>query len=87
LTWDKDFHGAGKDRGNGPQDGHWDDENSDNRWDRDGNPLPGSKDHYVIDPQLAGGTVVIGTVGGVVYIIIRTALRVTVPVTNFVPIP
>ncbi len=41
-TWDDRTHGAGVDRGQGPQDGHWDDENSDNQWDRNGNLLPGS---------------------------------------------
>ena len=39
LTWDSHSHGAGVDRGNGPQDGHWDDEKSNRRWDREGNPL------------------------------------------------
>ncbi len=42
LTWDDRSHGTGVDRGRGPQDGHWDDETSNNRWDRYGNPLPGS---------------------------------------------
>ncbi len=40
LTWDDRAHGAGVDRGNGPQDGHWDDESSNDRWDRNGRPLP-----------------------------------------------
>lgn len=44
LTWDDRSHGAGVDRGNGPQGGHWDDETSDNRWDENGNLLPGSQD-------------------------------------------
>lgn len=48
ITWDDRSHGAGIDRGEGPQGGHWDDETSNNRWDRYGNPLPGS-DEY--DPQ------------------------------------
>jgi|GEM_PF-2303056 len=39
-TWDDRSHGSGVDRGNGPQDGHWDDEKSNGRWDRYGNPLP-----------------------------------------------
>lgn len=42
LTWDDRSHGAGVDRGEGAQGGHWDDENSDNRWDENGNLLPGS---------------------------------------------
>lgn len=44
ITWEDRSHGAGIDRGKGPQGGHWDDENSDNRWDENGNPLPGSPD-------------------------------------------
>lgn len=40
LTWDDRSHGAGVDRGDGPQEGHWDDETSDERWDANGNPLP-----------------------------------------------
>jgi RHS repeat-associated protein len=38
-TWDDRSHGAGVDRGNGVQDGHWDDETSNDRWDRNGNLL------------------------------------------------
>ncbi|MCP4021329.1 MAG: RHS repeat-associated core domain-containing protein, partial [Desulfobacteraceae bacterium] len=45
LTWDDRSHGAGVDRGQGEQGGHWDDETSDNRWDKDGNPLPGSSEY------------------------------------------
>jgi hypothetical protein len=44
ITWDDRSHGAGVDRGQGPQGGHWDDENSGNRWDENGNLLPGSPD-------------------------------------------
>ncbi|ATQ70979.1 hypothetical protein Ms3S1_p20850 (plasmid) [Methylosinus sp. 3S-1] len=44
VSWDDRSHGTGADRGNGPQGGHWDDENSGNRWDEDGNLLPGSPD-------------------------------------------
>lgn len=44
VTWDDRSHGAGVDRGQGPQGGHWDDESSDNRWDEKGNLLPGSED-------------------------------------------
>lgn len=43
ITWDDRSHGAGVDRGQGAQGGHWDDENSDNRWDANGSPLPGSQ--------------------------------------------
>nr|WP_232362564.1 hypothetical protein [Desulfogranum mediterraneum] len=45
ITWDDRSHGAGVDRGDGAQGGHWDDESSDNRWDEDGNPLPGSPEY------------------------------------------
>jgi RHS repeat-associated protein len=44
ITWDDRSHGAGQDRGKGPQGGHWDDESSDNRWDQNGDLLPGSPD-------------------------------------------
>jgi RHS repeat-associated protein len=44
CTWDSRSHGSNVDRGKGVQGGHWDDENSDNRWDEDGNLLPGSPD-------------------------------------------
>jgi RHS repeat-associated protein len=40
ISWDDRSHGSGVDRGEGGQDGHWDDANSDKRWDRDGNLLP-----------------------------------------------
>ncbi|MFA7062031.1 MAG: RHS repeat-associated core domain-containing protein, partial [Pedobacter sp.] len=49
LSWDDRSHGAGVDRGDGPQGGHWDDENSDNRWDESGNLLPGSPDSRMDD--------------------------------------
>ena len=51
LTWDDRTHGAGIDRGQGPQGGHWDDENSGNRWDENGNPLPGSPEYQFADPS------------------------------------
>ena len=38
FTWDDRSHGSGIDRGAGEQGGHWDDENSDNRYDENGNP-------------------------------------------------
>ena len=43
LSWDDRSHGAGIDRGTGPQGGHWDDGqpgSSGERWDENGNPLP-----------------------------------------------
>jgi RHS repeat-associated protein len=43
LTWDDRSHGSGVDRGAGVQGGHWDDETSNNRWDQNGNLLPGSE--------------------------------------------
>jgi RHS repeat-associated protein len=39
YTWDDRSHGAGVDRGEGPQGGHWDDERSGDRWDETGDPL------------------------------------------------
>jgi RHS repeat-associated protein len=45
LTWDDRSHGAGVDRGQGKQDGHWDNETSDERWDREGSPLGGNKQY------------------------------------------
>jgi len=55
LTWDDRSHGAGADRGKSPQGGHWDDENSGNRWDEDGNALPGSPDYQFADPSVPPG--------------------------------
>jgi RHS repeat-associated protein len=51
LTWDDRAHGAGVDRGQGPQDGHWDSETSDERWDREGNPLGEDKKMEMVDRQ------------------------------------
>jgi RHS repeat-associated protein len=48
LTWDDKAHGAGVDRGEGEQDGHWDNETSTDRWDRDGNPLGGNKQFKIV---------------------------------------
>ena len=43
LSWDGRSHGTGIDRGQGPQEGHWDDgSGSGNRWGPDGTPLPDS---------------------------------------------
>ena len=44
YVYDDDSHGAGVDRGNGPQEGHWDEEGSKNRYHNDGSPLPGNSD-------------------------------------------
>ena len=46
LTWDDHSHGTGVDRGDGPQDGHWDDETSNKRWDRNGNELGSKSSSY-----------------------------------------
>jgi RHS repeat-associated protein len=42
YTWDDRSHGSKVNRGKGPQGGHWDDENSNNRWDPNGRLLPTS---------------------------------------------
>lgn len=42
ITWDDRAHGAGVDRGEGALGGHWDDENSNDRWNEQGELLPGS---------------------------------------------
>ncbi|MGB8931333.1 MAG: RHS repeat-associated core domain-containing protein, partial [Anaeromyxobacteraceae bacterium] len=62
LTWDDRSHGAGEDRGNGPQGGHWDDEGSNNRWDENGRLLPGSPDLSRATALKAAGAAA-GTVG------------------------
>ncbi len=59
CTWDDRSHGAGVDRGKGPQGGHWDDENSDNRWDENGNLLgSGSSRSTITAGQVIGATLV-----------------------------
>ena len=55
VTWDDRSHGAGVDRGEGPQGGHWDDENSGNRWDENGDLLPGSEDYKPAPGDTGGG--------------------------------
>lgn len=63
ITRDDRSHGAGVDRGEGEQGGHWDDETSGNRWDPDGNLLPGSPDAQSfcpVDPGTAAGVIVGG---------------------------
>ena len=72
ITWDDRSHGAGVDRGDGPQGGHWDDECSGNRWDEEGNLLPGSPDsdsnpQFNIDPAIPTA---VGVGGGITAIII-----------------
>ena len=76
YTWDNRSHGAGVDRGDGAQDGHWDDETSNNRWDRNGQPLesitPYTSPSFSvpeIDANVINTVVVVGTVViGVVYL-------------------
>jgi RHS repeat-associated protein len=58
CTWDNRSHGSNVDRGKGVQGGHWDDENSDNRWDIDGNLLPGSPDYVPPPPEETQRTMV-----------------------------
>jgi RHS repeat-associated protein len=60
CTWDDRSHGTGVDRGKGQQGGHWDDENSDNRWDEDGNLLPGSPDLQTAQRNLEWGLIAAG---------------------------
>jgi RHS repeat-associated protein len=68
CSWDSRSHGTGADRGNGPQGGHWDDEKSKNRWDIDGNLLPGSPDLKYEDNGKWTPYVIIGVGAGVVVI-------------------
>lgn len=75
LTWDDRSHGAGQDRGNGPQGGHWDDETSDNRWDSNGQPLPGSPEAKT---NFTSSDLVIGIGLGIGIIV---APEVTIPLT------
>ncbi len=60
CTWDDRSHGAGVDRGEGEQGGHWDDENSDNRWNEDGDLLPGSPDLQTSRRDLGWGLIAAG---------------------------
>jgi RHS repeat-associated protein len=78
ATWDDRSHGAGIDRGNGPQGGHWDDENSNNRWDQDGRLLPGSSNFVIanpspptVDPATAKGVAAGLGIGGTIWLIIE----------------
>ena len=48
FVWDDRNHGAGVDRGNGKQDGHWDSESGKGRYDRNGNPI-GGKNNKIED--------------------------------------
>ena len=59
YVWDDRSHGAGVDRGEGQQDGHWDEESTKNRYNRDGSPLPGNSTEK--SPSKSYG------LGGIVY--------------------
>ncbi len=86
YTWDNRSHGAGVNRGDGEQDGHWDDEDSDNRWDRNGNQLGGS-----VETILSGrGNKSERMLSGIalsVYLIISEGSRILFPPRNLIPIP
>jgi len=77
-------HGAGVDRGNGPQDGHWDDENSNNRWDRNGVPLFQNQSFSFTD-QISNATGLTG-VALAVYIVVSEGSRI-IPARNIIPVP
>ena len=62
CTWDSRSHGAGVDRGEGEQGGHWDDENSNNRWDQGGKLLPGSPDLQLAKRNLQLGLIAAGSI-------------------------
>lgn len=74
YTWDNKAHGAGVNRGDGPQDGHWDDENSDNRWDRNGVPLFQNQSFSFTD-QISNATGLTG-VALAVYIVVSEGSRI-----------
>jgi hypothetical protein len=84
-TWDNRSHGAGVDRGDGLQDGHWDDEDSDNRWDRNGNPL-GNTPTYIAPSGSPGNTIMgLSGVALVIYFVISEGSRLFLP-RNLVPV-
>ena len=84
YTWDNHSHGAGVDRGNGPQDGHWDDETSGNRWSRDGIPLFQNQSPSLVD-QISETTGLSG-VALAIYLIISEGSRI-IPARNAIPVP
>ncbi len=90
ATWDDQSHGAGVDRGDGPQGGHWDDECSDNRWDEDGNLLPGSpdleKEFSISDWEYWEEVTGLTGAALVTYLIISEGSRL-IPARNLVPVP
>ncbi len=85
YTWDNRSHGAGIDRGNDPQDGHWDDENSNNRWDRNGTLLFQSNSPSFTD-QISNMTGLSGKALAI-YLIISEGSRILFPPRNAIPVP
>ena len=85
YTWDNHSHGAGVERGSGPQDGHWDDENSDNRWDRNGSLLFQSQSSSFTD-QISEITGLSGKALAI-YLIISEGSRILFPPRNVIPVP
>lgn len=60
YVWDDRSHGAGVDRGEGQQDGHWDEESTKNRYNRDGSPLPGNDTEKSPSKSYGSGGIVYG---------------------------
>ena len=93
YNWDDRSHGSGVDRGEGEQGGHWDDEVSGDRWDEEGNPLPGNKcpkegksrsfDNWKYWEDLTGLT----GLTLFIYLLISEGSRIVIPPRNFVPVP
>ncbi|HVJ48757.1 hypothetical protein [Desulfitobacterium sp.] len=85
-TWDNRSHGSGVDRGDGAQDGHWDDEKSNGRWNGNGELLPitsgSSPSMYDRIGQITGlsGTALL------VYVALSEGSRL-IPLRNLVPVP
>jgi RHS repeat-associated protein len=82
LHWDDRSHGAGANHGDGVQGGHWDDDSgSGNRWDQEGNLLPGSPDLKREASLRAAGAAAATVSGGyLLYRALRMAPSVVVPV-------
>jgi hypothetical protein len=80
YTWDNKSHGAGVNRGAGEQDGHWDDEDSNNRWDRKGNLLP------IASRPISRNANYGLAAGAAIYLIISEGSRI-IPIRNLIPIP
>jgi hypothetical protein len=89
VTWDDRSHGAGVDRGEGPQGGHWDNEGTDERWDEEGNSLAIGNKNNTGKVVAAGVGAAAG--GYILYRAIRMApslfppLWPTIPVNAAVP--